>query len=731
MLDLGPWRFIHLAIVGTVLAAATWVMFARNRRRLWIDRELAWYLWHWFTGGPLETSRSAPCRDLDRFACWRNRAALGLARSTCAAGLVACEYVRSGAPSGTGWTMAIWGYGGAVVLAAAAVVLANVAVRVAIYLWWVRPVAAATRKLAGWKENKKAIWFVWFRRMRGYWGLGLGLRVSPACDVSEANLDRIVNAVRTRAAIDLGDVDHQWKLDGLHSSIRFRPAARIPARVAWTDEDGSPNQTVRAMVTAPPPGVIWLGQGKDGMQVTFDLNRHPHVLVSAPTGAGKSAIARAIVSQLMVKDDDCEVVSLDAKVLSQAWLRDLPGARSLHMAEEVHQALIDLSIEARARMAVAELLPRAEIDAYVASLTRKVLVIEEAPSLMDWLQDWWHVNRPRGARDVSPAVLAMRELLNMGRMAGFNIIGLAQRADAKAMGGGAARENYVLRILLAGYSKRAHDMLVEQHDYVPLPDIEGRALVSMGATATETQLLWLTDDEAEALVAGRRGLLTPAQTQRHSDPATVPLGPPADSSLGPPGRCVAPTGNLPGQGLPPSGVVGRTDEHDDTTLVTLREAVESGLIATSLTALQRAASRAKKDGVLPEPVVPGNGPDGPQYWDQALVRWWDQRPRSPKRRREYEPLVYFIVRGGKPRYGDVVKIGRTDNLTQRLDSFADHPGDVVRKELCKTTEDSKAREREYHERWARERVYPDRELFRIENSLADYLGVPRREEVPA
>jgi hypothetical protein len=731
MLELGPWHpFYWLAAAGA-LAAVAWVAFAQQRRRLFLDREVGWWLWHWYTGGPLETGMAPTCPGE---ACFWRRAGLGAMRTSAVAGLVACEVARTAGPGVyRAPALVLYAYGGAVAAGAGAVACCWLAVRAAIYLWWVRPVAAAVRKLAGWGP-KVAPWrFVRFRRHRGHWGLGLRVRVAATCDVEQGNLDKIVNAVRTRADIDLGDVDHAWRLDGRHSAVMFKPAARVPERVAWTDLDGTPNATVQAMVKATPAGVVWLGQGRDGVQVTIDLNRHPHVLVSAPTGAGKSAVARSIACQLMAKDDRCEVVNIDGKHLSQLWLRELPGAHNLHDAEPIHHALLDLAAEARGRVAHADTLPRREVDAYVAGLDRKVLLVEEAPTLMEWLQDWWRANRERGARDTSPAVLALREMLNMSRIAGYHIIGLAQRADAKAMGGGQARENYVWRILAAGYTRQAWGMLVPEIEYTPSEDRDGWAMACWGATATETQMLWLTDDDAEAWVAHRRGLLTAAATQRHAPATSTALTRPPQAPGTPQRLRVVGAGGGRHLGLVAGNVVGRTDERDDIELATLRGMVESGRLPTTLSALQRAAGRARRQGTFPAPVVPGNGPDGPQYWTEAVVRWWEQRPRAPKQRAAYQPLVYFLVAGGEPRYGDVVKIGRTDNLPNRLDQLAAHPNDEVHRIEVPTTQASKQLEAEHHRRWEGEvgddgrslRIYPDRELFRIEGALAAYLGVRR------
>jgi hypothetical protein len=78
------------------------VRFAAQRRYVWADYEVAWWLWHWFTGGPLETGRSFAYDGDRRARHLIRRAGVGVARTGLVTGLVAAECVRSGSVGSIG-----------------------------------------------------------------------------------------------------------------------------------------------------------------------------------------------------------------------------------------------------------------------------------------------------------------------------------------------------------------------------------------------------------------------------------------------------------------------------------------------------------------------------------------------------------------------------------------------------------------------------------------------------
>jgi hypothetical protein len=145
-------------------------------------------------------------------------------------------------------------------------------------------------------------------------------------------------------------------------------------------------------------------------------------------------------------------------------------------------------------------------------------------------------------------------------------------------------------------------------------------------------------------------------------------------------------------------------------------------------ALERASTRRG----FPQPAEKGAVF---KYSEAALVKWyWEDRPRAPKNRKHYLPLVYFICDGGPKalRWGVVIKVGKSTNLKSRLRTFQAHPDEVLRTIRCESKQEMDELEERLHDRYEAEglRVFGDREKFRVEGSLAELLGVVR-EEVPA
>ena len=57
LLELGPVQAALWWGIYSAAAAFAWVRLADQHCRQIGDRMFAWWLWHWWTGGPLETSR--------------------------------------------------------------------------------------------------------------------------------------------------------------------------------------------------------------------------------------------------------------------------------------------------------------------------------------------------------------------------------------------------------------------------------------------------------------------------------------------------------------------------------------------------------------------------------------------------------------------------------------------------------------------------------------------------
>lgn len=239
---------------------------------------------------------------------------------------------------------------------------------------------------------------------------------------------------------------------------------------------------------------ILFGVDGDGEPVVQDLNADsPHILVSASTGAGKSAVARSLAVQRLSRGDT--VVFLDVKRHSHRWAKGL--APLIHYAPDVPSvgdALVQLGREVHRRNQVVDEWSGPLEDAPVGP---PILVIFEemnATTSRLRLLDKARKSAGYGALD------AWSDILLMGRAVKVRAVAFAQLATYRASGGSELVECFGTRVLI-NYSPKAWRYLAEDCGRaVPAPPETGRGMVCRGTKAVETQLLWVPEDSAAPVV---------------------------------------------------------------------------------------------------------------------------------------------------------------------------------------------------------------------------------------
>lgn len=268
-----------------------------------------------------------------------------------------------------------------------------------------------------------------------------------------------------------------------------------------------------ALREAPETAPI-IGTDMNRQPVAIDLhNDSPHVLLSMGSGGGKSVTLKALLAQFLRHGS--QAVILDYKRHSHRWARHVPGVTYCRDIDEIHETLIALADLGMERFRAADQLSDDEYDRGEWMGQRIVIAVEEMNSLIAELEDYWTEIRTQNAGNRfwqvprrSPAIKALHKLLAMGRAANINVLAVAQRASVASMGsaqgsrGGDARENFAIRVL-ARYTHSTWKMLIPDCDYVPASEHVGRAQVAVGAEAVETQILYLTDDEAIEWATGK------------------------------------------------------------------------------------------------------------------------------------------------------------------------------------------------------------------------------------
>lgn len=288
------------------------------------------------------------------------------------------------------------------------------------------------------------------------------------------------------AKLGVGDLIESWDQVGPVATVTFTVRERPPADVTLDD--------IRNHIAGLAEAEFVVGLTTGGRPVAMSLDDDaPHIACSAGSGAGKSVLAKVIAAQVLAKGG--EVLILDRKG-SHRWARGLAGVTYCTTPEAMHHALIRTSGTADTRNA--EAMDRPEDWDPGA---RVFVIFEEMNATVSQLRQWWEDNREKGDPRTSPAIVAFRNIMFMGRSAKVNLFGVAQLLTANTTGGPEARENFGVRCL-ARYTANAWKMLAPECPMPRKSKTRGRWQIVIAGEATETQVAYLSDQEAREL-AGR------------------------------------------------------------------------------------------------------------------------------------------------------------------------------------------------------------------------------------
>lgn len=290
------------------------------------------------------------------------------------------------------------------------------------------------------------------------------------------------HAVMTRLP---GEWESSYSLVGTKHVARYSRLARPPAKVTY--------KKAKAIVAESSDTAPIFGIGPRDKRVASDFeSESPHVLLSMGTNAGKSSAVKAVSVPLLERG--AQMYIADPKWNSHTWAVGLPNVHIASSVSEMFDMLVWLGEDAEER--------QQEI-AFNGNpgFPRRVVVLEEMNLLGRKMRKHWRQTKPKGAKDGdNPAFEAMADLSAAGRSAYYNLIAVSQMLTTHTMGpeGNTARENFGTRIL-GRYSRNNWKMLVPEVSPMPsASQIRGRVQVVMAGKATETQIIYYTDEEARA-----------------------------------------------------------------------------------------------------------------------------------------------------------------------------------------------------------------------------------------
>ena len=245
-------------------------------------------------------------------------------------------------------------------------------------------------------------------------------------------------------------------------------------------------------IPATSGSLVHLGVGAKG-PVSVDLDSEsPHILVNAPTGLGKSAVARSIAVQRLSVGDLCVV--LDVKMHSHKWARDLTPL--VHYADthaSVGSALINIGLELHRRNQVVR---DHKGDGPPPVGPRVIVLFEETNATLTRLAELDKSVAPGGYK----ALDAFRDIMFMGRAVEIHMVGFAQLASYRSGLTADVLENFATRVMI-GYSDKAWRWLASDcGKYRVAPVGTGRGMVCRAGKATETQFVWMPEESAQEFV---------------------------------------------------------------------------------------------------------------------------------------------------------------------------------------------------------------------------------------
>lgn len=240
-----------------------------------------------------------------------------------------------------------------------------------------------------------------------------------------------------------------------------------------------------------PSGVL-LGVDSLGEPIRVDLDSEsPHILVSAPTGRGKSAIARSVAVQRLAQGDI--VVFLDVKRHSHRWAQRLaPNVIYAKSVQDIGGTLVNVGRELHRRNHIVDDFDHDRPVSEAPVGPRIIVVFEEMNATMKSLLAL-DKRLPEGSYT---AHQGLEDVSFMGRAVKIHLVSFAQLASYRASGGSEVIENYGTRILV-GHSPQAWRYLASDCGKpITAPEEHGRGIVCQGGKARESQLLWVPENEA-------------------------------------------------------------------------------------------------------------------------------------------------------------------------------------------------------------------------------------------
>ena len=253
--------------------------------------------------------------------------------------------------------------------------------------------------------------------------------------------------------------------------------AVIPEKILWDDKYINYDD-----------GVVVIGRNAI-REISFDLNKTPHVLSAGETGSGKSVILRAMLWQLLKKG--CRAYMIDFKGGVEFGKAYEKYGQVITEKEEALAILSMLTKENAKRLNLFREMEVKNLYEYNektnSNLCRVVVIVDELAELLD----------STGLSKEEKELLAgiekeLSTLARLSRATGINLLLGVQRPDAKVITG-QIKSNVPVRICGRFADNSASEIVLSNTRAKDLKDIKGRFLIKLGADTEEFQAYYFDD----------------------------------------------------------------------------------------------------------------------------------------------------------------------------------------------------------------------------------------------
>lgn len=324
---------------------------------------------------------------------------------------------------------------------------------------------------------------------------------------SDRQMEQTAKHIARRARIPVDKMDFELAIPGDGPSKLLVRAQEVPPELV--DFEMAKPYLEQATDTR-----YFLGLGVRGEPAWIDLDLDsPHIAFSIGSGGGKSAAIRTIAAQVLRQGGRVVIFDHVKEGASHAsWVYDdhghlIPGVEFHTDTESVHEALISLEEERSRRSRAVH--HAKQFKRPLPHFPRIFVVDEEMNSGTGKLTAHWQQLR----RDLkaqydeehpvtSPAMTAKGSLVNAGREQRITYGAVAQRFDAKYIGGGDVRSSFLVRVL-GRFGEDARKMLIPNIDPKPRSsNFPGRVTLAIENEARTVQFAFLEPEQAQEWALG-------------------------------------------------------------------------------------------------------------------------------------------------------------------------------------------------------------------------------------